>query len=300
MRQLSLEVRLSEREIARLETVQPWISSNYDPNRYVLWADTWEMAAELVDEDAIAYKPDGSVLFRLVKACVSYDLLDLAWENLRWSGTPVSNSSRGRSVGRGDALHQDQSATEKIAGYFDRQGGRFPYCRKTGWTREHWQHFQLASPYVQRINEVFREHMPVRYAAQEQFALTTPDYVIPNTAFSTMTVNLNVRTTPHTDKGDLQEGFGVLSVTALTPKCFEGGELIFPRYGVAVLPRNGDVLLCDVHEVHCNGTFRYEGRELLQGFERLACVFYYRKRISDCLPPAAERLRAQQQMSASW
>jgi hypothetical protein len=262
--------------------------------------DSWKMPGEFVDEDAIAYKPDGSVLFRLVKNVVSYDLLDLAWTNLRWGGTPVRNSSRGRSVGRGDPQHQDQSTTEKIAGYFDRQGGRFPYCRKTSWTREHWEQFEYAAPYVQRVSEVFRDTMPVRYAAQARLALTTPDYVMPGTAFSTMTINLSVRTTPHTDKGDLPEGFGVLSITALTARQFEGGELIFPKYGVAVMPRNGDVLLCDVHELHCNAAFRYNGRELLRGVHRLGCVFYYRKRIVDCLPPEAERRRAQEKMATTW
>jgi hypothetical protein len=300
MKRLNLEAKLTEQELTRLETVQPWIDSNYDPQHYMLKADTWEIQAEFVDEDAIAYKPDGSVLFRLVKDAVSPDLVDMAWHNLRWGGIKVRDSSRGRTVGQGDPEHQDQSATEKIVGFFDRQGGRFPYCRKTGWTREHWHEFKSAEPYIQRVNEVFREQMPERYAAQEEFALATPDYAIPDTVFSTMTINLNVRTAPHTDKGDLPEGFGVLNVTALTPTRFEGGELIFPKYGVAVMPRNGDVLLSDVHELHCNAAFRYEGRELLRNCQRLACVFYYRKRLSQCLSPEQERQRAQEQISSAW
>jgi hypothetical protein len=69
MKQLSLQAKLGETELTRLETAQPWVSSNYDPGHYVLTADNWEMPGEFVDEDAIAYKPDGSVLFRLVEEC---------------------------------------------------------------------------------------------------------------------------------------------------------------------------------------------------------------------------------------
>lgn len=300
MKSLSVEVKLPPSELTRLAKTQPWISSNYDPSNYLLSCDTWTISGTLVDEPAVVYKPDGSILFKLVRNAVSADLLDLAWQHLRWGGVTVSASRRGRTVGKGDQFHQDQEAREKIAGYFDRQGGMNPYCRKTMWTREYWHQFEAATPYVQRINTVFREHIPDRYANQELLALGTPDYVIPNTVFSTMTINLNVRTTPHIDKGDLPEGFGIINVTALTPQPFEGGELIYPKFGVGVMPRNGDVLLCDVHELHCNAQFRYRSRELIRGFERLACVFYYRYRIAKCLPPEQERRRAEELSAGLW
>jgi len=299
MKSLSLEAKLSDSELTRLATTQPWISSNYDPSNYLLSSDQWTMPGLLVDEAAVGYKPDGSVLFKLIKNPVEPELLDLAWQHLSKGGVTVSASRRGRTIGKGDPLHQDQSGTEKIVGYFDRQGGMNPYCRTTAWTRENWHHFEAATPYIQRINEVFCEHMPDHYANQELLALGTPDYVIPETVFSTITINLNVRTTPHTDKGDFSDGFGVVNVTALTPKQFEGGELIYPKFGVGVMARNGDVLLCDVHELHCNAQFRYQGREMLRGFERLACVFYYRERITKCLPPE-EELRRVQDITANW
>jgi hypothetical protein len=296
-----LNPQLTEEELKRLETEQPWIDSNYDPNNYIIKSDCWEMKGTLVDEACTFPKPDGSVLFKLIKKPLSTSLQQLTWDHLRHGGNPVHNSSRGRTVGREDSAHQEQFyATEKTIGYFDRQGGRFPYCRKTHWTKEYWPHFKKATPVIQEVDAIFRSEMPERYAAQRAIADTTPDYLIANTAFSTMTVNLGVRTTPHKDEGDLEQGFGVVTITAMTPTPFEGGELIFPKYGVGVIVRNGDVLLCDVHELHCNARFRYNSRGFIRGWERLACVFYYRKRMQNCLAPPAELRDAQARMTNSW
>ena len=70
---------------------------------------------------------------------------------------------------------------------------------------------------------------------------------------------------------------------------FEGCDLVFPRYKVAVRYREGDVLLADVaNEVHGNtpllnpdGTVPVpkSGEEP----ERLACVFYYEEKMDQCL-----------------
>jgi hypothetical protein len=119
------------------------------------------------------------------------------------------------------------------------------------------------------------------------FLLDTPDG---RTAFTTITCNNTFRTAAHVDKGDLKAGFGALCCFGN----FEGCDLVFPRYKVAVRYREGDVLLADVaNQVHGNtpllnqdGTVPKLGREP----ERLACVFYYQEDMNLCLNSEEEEM----------
>ena len=136
------------------------------------------------------------------------------------------------------------------------------------------------------MNEVFRTGCPDRYAAQMAVVnQTDPYWIIRGTAFTTVTVNRNLRTTAHRDKGDLAEGFGVMSV--LQRGIYDGGYLCFPKYGVAVDMRPGDVLLADVHEMH--GNTEIVGAE--GEYDRVSTVMYYRKRMRECLAPHEEYAR---------
>ena len=75
---------------------------------------------------------------------------------------------------------------------------------------------------------------------------------------------------------------------------FEGCDLVFPRYKVAVRYREGDILLADVaNEVHGNtpllnpdGTVPELGEEP----ERLTCVFYYEEKMHHCLNSTEEEM----------
>lgn len=151
--------------------------------------------------------------------------------------------------------------------------------------------WQGVLPFFQAVNEVFRTHMPERYAVQmEKVRETVPDWVISGTAFTTITINRNIRTAAHYDKGDLKEGFGCIAL--LTQGLFFGGELLFPRYGVYVKPRMGAVLLADVHELHANGPMH----GLWKNWLRLACVFYYRSGMTQCGTPQEEAERVNDQI----
>jgi thymine dioxygenase len=100
--------------------------------------------------------------------------------------------------------------------------------------------------------------------------------LIEDTTFSSIAVNQNFQTAIHTDQGDLKGSFGVLM--CFKRGDFTGGELIFPKFRVAVDFREGDVLLADVHEAHGNTPILGEPGE----FTRMSCVFYFRERILHC------------------
>ena len=131
-RELILEPKLPPQEVKRLEATQPWINSNGDPQRYMLIADSWELPGMLLDEPCRARdKATGRMIFHLLRGILQRREYELTWNYLRCGGTPVSGSSRGRTVGQGDPEHQDQDATERVIGFMNRQGGRFQYARRT-------------------------------------------------------------------------------------------------------------------------------------------------------------------------
>jgi hypothetical protein len=170
----------------------------------------------------------------------------------------ISNRVRSNIIG-----FYDQPDRNKLAG--GKKAPKVP-CRMTAWTRDHPNEWQNAIiPLVQQIDRQFAQLLPDRHQTQLQRANKTPDFQIPGTAFSTMTVNYNYQSANHKDAGDLDEGFGNLIVLE-RDKCisadgntnagiatsYEGGLLGFPQYGVALDVRQGDFCAVNVHEWHCN------------------------------------------------
>lgn len=166
--------------------------------------------------------------------------------------------------------------TNAIMGYMDRSG-RYPYCRLTSFNMNHPEMFQETLPMVHSVNSAFKDYLPERYKNQyEVVSKTSPDFYISGTVFTTLTVNLNFPTAVHKDKGDLEDGFGVMSCIRVGR--FNGCYTVFPQYRVAADMQTGDVLLADVHEWHGNT----QKRDIDSRAERVACVFYYREEMKDC------------------
>lgn len=269
----------------------------------------------VVDGDADIYKPDGSLLLRFRKGALPAAAARRAWESLRDAARPSNNrgmaageirsvdevlehdsrlpaavtGSRYRPIksdGTASSTSYAKAVHSGIVGYFDRYP-RIPYCRLTAYNLEDPARFERALPFIRAVNDVFAREVPERHAAQRaMIERTHPDFYIHGTVFTTITVNRNWQTAVHTDRGDLPEGFGVMSV--LQAGRYTGGHLIFPQYRVAVDIRSGDVLLADVHEWHGNSPLRgVPGR-----YERISCVFYYRRKMIECGSAAEELERA--------
>jgi hypothetical protein len=163
-----------------------------------------------------------------------------------------------------------------IIGYFDRSV-RFPFCRQTAFLIHQAAKWQKFLPYIKRADAGFHEFMPDRWSIQREWAdKTAQDWVIPESTFTTVTVNRNFQTAVHKDAGDLHDGFGVMS--CLRNDKYQGGFLCFPEYRVAVDMQNGCLCLADVHEWHGNTPLR----NLRIGYERITLVFYYREHMIEC------------------
>ncbi len=245
------------------------------------------------DEDTTVTTPSGDVHAVFLKGAIPQGTCELAHPFLLKSATSsVIGGFRGTAAGTGTQLSYKKDGTlskmrrvpkeerllgakDGVLGYLDQNN--FSPCRLTAYTRDHWEQFGgTMLPYIQSVDSLFRIHMPERHVVQLSVASTTPGYAIEGTAFSTVTVNLNFATACHRDSGDLAEGAGV--ITCFTSGKFTGGTLVFPKWNLGFNLSTGDVLLCNVHELHGNLPLVGEKGE----YQRLSCVFYYREKLPQC------------------
>lgn len=260
------------------------------------------------DEDTKVYKPDGTVLLVYLKNVLSPLVCEKAFPSLRkaWSmsqnrgmaagllsddpelrhGNRVKKAAPGFTTKtRARPLKEDgtvsstsyaQQVESGIIGFMDRNA-RFPYCRQTAFLVKEVDKWKAAIPFIKAVDGVFAKYAPERYVIQKAIIdKTSPDFVIGNTAFTTVTVNHNWQTAVHKDAGDYKEGFGVLS--ALCAGNFDGGYYTYPKYKVAANLRTRDVILADVHEWHGNTPIV----GIVGAYSRISCVFYYRNNMHYC------------------
>lgn len=123
-------------------------------------------------------------------------------------------------------------------------------CRLTHFTRTNYKKYNDGLAFIQKIDSMFKKLIPESYEKQLQRADEKPHLKIPDTAFSTITINRNFRTALHKDAGDFSRGFG--NLTVIERGKYHGGYTVFPQFGVGVDVRSGDFLAMDVHQWHSN------------------------------------------------
>jgi len=254
----------------------------------------------IVTESEIGRRPDGTPLYILVKDCIPHEFCVASYPvALRVATNPISGGSRAIAAASYMELRTRKDGSKgkryEVAFRPHLKGAKdgllgfvadgYPdgklNCRRTSFTRRHWEKHEEFRPLSRRVAEVFCEYLPERYAVQAAAAnLVEGDFIIEGTPFSTVTVNRNWQTAVHTDQGDFKSGFGAL--TLLTAGEFSGGQLIFPRYRVAVDFQMQDVLLADVHEPHGNLPILGADGE----YHRISLVFYLRENMMSVCPAA--------------
>jgi len=259
----------------------------------------------LITEDTEVYKENGDLLCVLKKKAVPQDILENARIPFRKSAQKSNN--RGSASGDLDKIYKVGDKVDgriigkingskyipilsngklsktsyslpvhsSIIGFMDRYP-RIPYCRTTAFSQSHFNEYNLCIPYIQAVDRVFKKYAPHRYKIQKAMAdASSQDFIIKDTAFTTVTVNKNFRTAGHKDAGDLKEGFGNLGV--ISRGKYKGFQTVLPKYGVGLDIQHGDVALFDVHEVHGNTE-----PEKISYFERISIVCYYREKMIYC------------------
>tara|TARA_R100000231_G_scaffold133544_1_gene106507 strand:- start:454 stop:1362 length:909 start_codon:yes stop_codon:yes gene_type:complete len=257
----------------------------------------------IVDEDANCYDYYGNPLFFLRKNYIKKEVLEQAYQNMKYAAKPTSNRGISSGASREALIRKDGKKSRTmvtvdkitgeqklplsgITGFFD-PSGRDNYCRKTAFNMNQKEKFEKAMPLIEAVNYGFKEIVPDRYEKQYKMVLgTDPYYRIGNTAFSTITVNKDYRTTFHTDAGDYPQGFGNLVAYC---RDIEPVYLVLPKFGIAINIDSNDLLLVDVHQVHGNTEIIKKTKNAV----RLSFVMYYRKKMYKCLKPSEELKKAQ-------
>ena len=271
---LYLEEKFTEEEMSRKEG-DIFNSDHYDI---------------ILDEDADVYDTKGNLLLKLRKNVIAKELTQLAITNYK-KAAQKKHENRGASAGPLDKekmpnyigefvepgkfrthfvsatsgklsnQHVSNLSPSNIIGFFDKKDrnlkGGGPPCRLTAFNRDHIDKWNNALPFLERIDELFKELVPESHSTQLERAEQTPNFQINKTAFSTVTINYSWRTACHKDAGDFKGGFGNLIVCEddENPYKYKGCYTGFPKYGVAVNVRDGDFVAMNVHEWHCNTEF---------------------------------------------
>lgn len=260
-----------------------------------LGLDSW--CRVLLRDDTDVYGPDGLPILFLRRGAIPEDVSAAAYPALHALRRYVSRN-RGQYSAipklerRTDGLKTKTTQTEDavasaIAGFYDRTP-RFPFCRPTAFVTSQPEAWGTLLPMARAAAEALREGLPHRYRAQADAARrTVPDWVIPGTPFSTLTVNNNVAPSGlHRDAGDFRAGFGVISVARRGR--YTGGLLCFPRFGVGVDLGDRDLVLFSPHEWHAVTPME----RLSEDAERISVVYYLREKIVNCGTPSEELTRA--------
>ena len=182
--------------------------------------------------------------------------------------------------------HRANEINSGIIGYYDRYP-RIPFCRLTAFNQNHFDQWKEVYPIIKFTDNCFSSLVPEKYKLQKAEAdRTSQDFIIPGTAFSTVTVNQNWQTAVHKDAGDFEQGFGNLVV--LRRGKYEGGYFVLPEWRVAIDMQNLDMLMVNVHRWHGNTPIQTKSKDAL----RVSMVMYYRKKMIECGTHEEERLRA--------
>ncbi len=260
----------------------------------------------LVNETAQILKPDGSHLVTLVKKALSVEELKNPWAAIRdWK---PETDNRGTSTGVKGIFRKKQDGTisntrrvprgEKVVsgvlGYYDRYA-RTPYCRKCAWNEQHPAGWNDMLPLFAKVSETHKQYMPDFYLKQKEiYDKTNADFKIPDSIYTSVTVNKNYRTAYHLDGKNMAEG--VSAMLLIREGKIKGGYVVFPEYRVAAAMDSGDIVFFDGQaEVHGNTNIT----PLTSNSVRCTLVHYFRGGMIYCGSMEDELERAKRRPAGS-
>ena len=316
VKRLFVEKILSDDEVAKLQGT---------------WIDESHIKLPLVKEDTDVYYNDNGIyklLLKFRKNVISDDLIDIGWQSYKdlakpsrgrgASAGPINSSglywskrdlvdtkkwSTGYMIkGKKSKMKVNNQVASNPVGFYEASNNfsKLP-CRLTHFTRCNFKKYNEGLPFIQRIDQLFQELIPNAHMKQLERANLTNNFKIPNTSFSTVTINRNFRTALHKDAGDFKGGFG--NLTVIERGKYHGGYTVFPQFGIGIDLRNNDFVAMDVHQWHSNtelyetesdklfnSTLKSEFNDnseigtagIYEKYTRLSFVCYLREKIIKC------------------
>ncbi len=229
-------------------------------------------AALRLDTNTRVISPDGRITAVLLCKAIPAELHRLGHElfepvddRVDNRATAVGTLSLPKSVKLDGTLSRRSGVNARVMDVIEARQGVLGYlgrpCRMTPLTIKHPEMVDGNRRLVQRVDRLYKEHLPIIYGKQWATVENIPQWCLWHTAFTTVYVAKNFRTAYHRDTGNLR---GVMSALMPMGK-FTGGELILPRWRIAIAFMPGDLLLFDPQQLH--GNLPFEG-------QRLSAIFY--------------------------
>ena len=258
----------------------------------------------LIDGNAEVFGPDGKLLCVLLRGKVDKRVADEAYPTYHWlrqfksdNRATYAGFKAGKMVLKdgtlsksGRALDEDGNrvkVSSVIGGYFEPQGGRNPFCRPAQITHRYPEEWARIVPLMQECAKHYRVNAPMRHKVHMGcVGKTHPAWVVPETPFSSITVNNTVAAAYHQDGGDLKQGMGCMYVYRRGQ--YDGFELVIPEYRIAINMRDNDLLLFDPRVWHGSvKPYNTEGVEQ-EDWERISVVMYFREGLMGRKSPTEE------------
>ena len=278
-------------------------------------------------DDVAIGKPSRYLLAKFRKSVFTTEQVQVGWDAFRLLAIPSRNrgaaagpidlkgiywaqrkpvettgwSTRYMQDGKASKMRVNNVVASGVIGNYEKTPFLGQPCRMTGYTRRGLKQYLHGIPFLEAIDQEFKELVPESHKLQLAAVSKKPMYQISNTAFSTLTVNMNFRTALHKDAGDYEQGFGNLSVIEWGK--YHGGETMFPRFGIGFNLRTGDFVALDVHEWHCNAPITETAEDEAfnktlpdirtrdpktgvvgsqERYQRISFVCYFREKIANC------------------
>lgn len=278
-------------------------------------------------DDVAAGKPKRKLLAKFRKEVFRPEQVQVGWDAFRLLAIPSRNRgaaagpidlkgvywSRRKPVettgwstkymqnGKPSKMRVNNVVASGVIGNYEKTPFLGQPCRMTGYTRRGLKQYLHGIPFLEAIDREFKQLVPDAHKKQLAAVSKKPMYQIADTAFSTLTVNMNFRTALHKDAGDYSEGFGNLTVIEWGK--YHGGETMFPRFGVGFNLRTGDFIAMDVHEWHTNAPITETKEDAAfnkslpdirtrdpttgvigsqERYQRISFVCYFREKLSEC------------------
>jgi hypothetical protein len=208
--------------------------------------------------------PDGQTIAVLLRGVIPLHLYLRAFELLKpVNGLPSNRAtamgtpSLHRSTGLDHRLSPQRGVNEHVLDASPARQGILGFDRpghETKLTVKHREMLLGNEQLIKLVDALYQKYLPTHYEKQRAVLAKFPRYRLFGVNFSTIYVAKNFRTAYHRDSGNLP---GVM--TCLMPMGrFTGGELVFPRWRIAVAFKSGDLLLFDPDQLHGNLPFKGE------------------------------------------
>jgi hypothetical protein len=237
---------------------------------------------DLIDHDADVYTEEGDLLLKFRKNVLPQHNVNQAYDNLIEFANNVTAARGAASGSKIKDIRVNKKIKSNIYGYFDKwtifQKHMFKTLnikppsgvRVTRFTKDYPDKWEKIIPLIQNIDQQYKKLAPVQHKFQKKHANETA-FRIADTAFTTITTNVNTQTACHTDSGNLNDSFGNLIV--LEKGKYEGAILCYPQYKVGVNVRSGDFLAMCIHKVHGNTPIKLKSPDTV----RMSIVSYLRQ-----------------------